>query len=84
MCSSIFNYSKKMDQRKFRVKNEIKCARTVEMLTVAFGKFTMSRTQVQMWCNQFKEGREDLNHDGRPGRPSTSAIDENTEAVKII
>ena len=44
----------KMDQSnciKFVVKNEINCARTFEMLTVAFGESTtrMSRTQVQLW-----------------------------------
>ena len=75
----------KMDQRnsiKFCVKNEIKCARIFEMLTVAFGESTMSRTQVQLWYNRFKEGREDVNDDARPGRPSTSTTDENIEAVK--
>ena len=48
---------------KFCVKNEIKCARTFEMLTVMFGESTMSRTQVQLWCNRFNEGREDVNDD---------------------
>ena len=41
----------KMDHKKslkFYVKNEIKCARPFEMLTVAFGESTMSRTQVQL------------------------------------
>ena len=74
-----------MDQRtciKFCVKNEIKCARTFEMLTVAFGESTLSRTQVQLWYNRFKEGREDINDDARPGRPSTSTTDKNIEAVK--
>ena len=52
------------------------------MLTVAFGESTMSRTQVQLWYNRFKEGREDVNDDARPGRPSTSTTDENIEAVK--
>ena len=33
------------------------------MLTVAFGESTMSRTQVQLWYNQFKEGRADINDD---------------------
>ena len=28
------------------------------MLTVAFGKSTMSKIQVQLWYNRFKEGRE--------------------------
>ena len=37
----------KMDQRnsfEFCVKNEIECERTFEILNVAFGKSTMSRT----------------------------------------
>ena len=38
------------------------------MLTVAFGESTMSRTQVQLWYNRFKEGREDVNGDARPAR----------------
>ena len=60
------------------VKKEIKCARTFEILAAAFGESTMSRTQVQLWCNQFKEGREDVNVDA----PSTPTTDENIEAVK--
>ena len=67
---------------KFCIKTEIKCAKTFEMLTVAFGESTMSRTQVQLWYNRFKEGREDVNDDARPGRPSTSTTNENIEAVK--
>ena len=39
------------------------------MLTAAFGKSTMSRTQVQLWYNRFKEDREDVNDDTRPGCP---------------
>ena len=30
---------------------------------MAFGESTMSRTQVQLWYNGFKEGREDVNDD---------------------
>ena len=40
----------------------------------------MSRTQVQLWHNRFKEGREDVNDDVR--RPSTSTTDDKIEAVK--
>ena len=75
----------KMDQRnctKFCVNYEITCVMTFEMLTVAFGKSTMSRTQVQLWYNRFKEGREDVNDDVRLGRPSTSIADENIKAMK--
>ena len=35
------------------------------MLTVAFGKSTTSRSQVQWWYNWFKKGREDVNDDAR-------------------
>ena len=52
------------------------------MLTVAFGESTMSRTQVQLWCNRFKDGRKNVNDDARPGRSNTSTIDENIETVK--
>ena len=31
------------------------------MLTVVFGAFTISRTQVQLWYNRFKEERDDVN-----------------------
>ena len=44
----------------------------------------MSRTQVQLWYNRFKEGREDINDDARTGRPSMSTSDENIEAVKKL
>ena len=50
----------------------------------AFGESTMSRTQIQLWYNQFKEGRKDVNEGTRPGRPSTSTTDENIEAVLCI
>ena len=53
----------------FCVKNDIKCAWTFEMLTVAFGESTMSRIQAQLWYSRFKE---DFNDDARPGRQSTS------------
>ena len=43
--------------------------KTFEMLT--FGKSTMSRTQVQLWYNRFKEGREDISDDVHSGRTST-------------
>ena len=51
------------------------------MLTVAFGESIIGRTQVQLWYNRFKEGRENVNDDACPGRPSTSTTDENIAAV---
>ena len=55
---------------------------TFEMLTAAFGESTMKRTQAQLWYSQFKENREDVNDNARPGCPSTSTTDENIETMK--
>ena len=54
------------------------------MLTVVFGESTMSRIQVQLRCNRFKEDRKDANDDARHGRPSTISTDENIEAVNKV
>ena len=51
------------------------------MLTGAFIESTMSRTQVQLWYNWFKEVR-DADDNACPGSSSTSTTDKNTEAVK--
>ena len=74
-----------MDQRiciKFCVKNEIKCNKVCEMLTKAYGESAMSKTRVYEWYKRFQDGREDVEDDERPGRPSTSTTDENVEKVK--
>lgn len=86
-CAWRFLLSKKIDQRiciKFCVKNKIKCSDALKMLTVAFGESTLSKKCVYKWYKLFTEGREDVNDDARPGRPSTSTTDENIEAVKKI
>ncbi|XP_025262232.1 protein GVQW3-like [Camponotus floridanus] len=54
------------------------------MLTAAFGESTLSKKNVYKWYKLFTEGREDVNDDARPGRPSTSTTDDNVEAVKKI
>ena len=54
------------------------------MLTVAFGKSIMSRTQVQFWYNWFKESQKDATDDVHLCRLSTSTTDENIEAMKKI
>ena len=45
------------------------------MLTVTFGDSTISGTLAQLWYYQFKEGREDVNNDARPGCSNTSITD---------
>ncbi|UYV70649.1 hypothetical protein LAZ67_8000164 [Cordylochernes scorpioides] len=82
--SSIFTY-KKIDQRtciKFCVKNEIKCADAFRMLTVAYGEATLDRSNVYRWYKMFSEGRENVNDEGRAGRPSTSTTDEKINEVE--
>ena len=53
-----------------------------EMLTKAYGESGMSKTRVYEWYKRFQDGREDVEDDERPGRPSTSTTDENVEKVK--
>ena len=76
------NGSKNMHQ--ILCKNGIKCSKTLEMLKVAYGECTVSQKSVYKWYKLFTEGREEVNDDARPGRPSTSTTNENTEAVKKI
>ena len=54
------------------------------MLRVAYGECTVSQKSVYKCYKLFTEGREEVNDDARPGRPSTSTTNENTEAVKKI
>ena len=54
------------------------------MLTIAYGEFTLSKKNVYKWYKLFQEGRENVEDEPRPGRPSTSTTDENVEAVKEI
>ena len=44
----------------------------------------MSRTQVYTWFTRFKNGREDLNDDLRPGRPEVSSRAELVEKGREI
>lgn len=48
-----------MDQS-FVQKFEVKCARTLEILTVTFGQSGISRTNVQMCYNRLKETVKDM------------------------
>ena len=52
------------------------------MLTKDHGESAMSKTRVYEWYKRFQVGREDVEDDERPGRLSTSTIDENVEKMK--
>ena len=60
----------------------MKSNKVSEMLTKAYGESAMSKTRVYEWYKRFQNGREDVEDDERPGRPSTSTTDENVEKVK--
>ncbi|KAG5333497.1 GVQW3 protein, partial [Acromyrmex heyeri] len=77
--AAIFTMDSKLEQRtciKFCCKNEIKCSDTLKMLQKCYGDDTLSKTQ---WYERFKSGREAVEDDARPGRPSTSKTDENVD-----
>ena len=42
----------------------------------------VSKTRVYEWYKRFQDGREDVEDDEGPGRPSTSTTYENVEKVK--
>ena len=76
-----------MEQRaniKFCVKLEKKFAETYELMKKVYGDDCMSRIQVYTWFTRFKNGREDLNDDLRPGRPEVSNRAELVEKVREI
>ena len=54
------------------------------MLKKVYGDEFLSRTEVFGWFKRFKEGREEIRADQRPGRPSTSKTDANIEKVGEI
>jgi len=53
----------------------------LEILTVAFGESTMSKARVYEWYKRFKEGREDVEDDDCPGRPSMSTTGESPVSI---
>ena len=76
-----------MEQRaniKFCVKLEKKFAETYELMKKIYGDDCMSRTQVYTQFTRFKNGREDLNDDLRPGRSEVSNRAELVEKVREI
>uniref|UniRef100_A0A6M2DST7 Putative dd34d transposase bactrocera tryoni n=1 Tax=Xenopsylla cheopis TaxID=163159 RepID=A0A6M2DST7_XENCH len=69
---------------KFCVRNQISGAETFRMLQKAFGDNCMSRASVFDWYKLFKEGRERVDDEPRPGRPSTSTDDEHVNKIKEL
>ncbi|XP_035905959.1 protein GVQW3-like isoform X2 [Anopheles stephensi] len=79
--------SKFVEQRaciRFCLRNEINAAETLRMLRKAFGEDSMSKKNVYKWYSDFKNGREKVEDEDRPGRPSTSTDDAHVVQVKDL
>jgi transposase len=53
----------------------------LEMLEIVYGESAMKRRTVYKWVDQFKEGRESVNHNAQEGHPSISRVGENIQRV---
>ncbi|KAF2889957.1 hypothetical protein ILUMI_16215 [Ignelater luminosus] len=47
-----------------------------EKLSAVYGDNALKKTTLFKWIKRFIEDREDCKDDARPGRPSTSSVDE--------
>jgi len=69
---------------KFCVKLNESATETLASLTEGYGDATLSRTMVFKWHKAFKEGRENVEDDPRPGRPISLTNDQNVEVVPAV
>lgn len=69
---------------KFCVRNGFSGSDTLKMLQKAFSDNTMSRATVYDWHKLFKEGRECVEDEARPGRPSTSTDEQHVNKIKEL
>jgi len=69
---------------KFCVKLGKSATEMYDFLKKVYGDECLSHTQVFEWFERFKEGREEIRDNQRPGLPSTSKTDANIEKVGEI
>ncbi|CAF5042646.1 unnamed protein product, partial [Rotaria sp. Silwood1] len=51
-------------------------------LTTVFGDEALSYATVARWAQWFREGREEIEDEARPGRPVSETTDENIEQIR--
>ena len=69
---------------KFCFKTGKTASETYELLKTAFGDKCLSRSNVFIRLNRFKNGRESVEDEPRSGRPSTSKTDDNVVKVRNL
>jgi hypothetical protein len=69
---------------RFCIKLSKFATKTLEMLHEAFGKHSLSWTQVFEWHSCFKAGQVSVEDDERSGRPSTREMKENVEKIREL
>ena len=82
-----FAMQENIEQRyviKFCVKLKKSATETFASLPEAYGNATLSRTMVFKWHKSFKEGRENVEDEPRPGRPISSTNGQNVEMVRAV
>lgn len=69
---------------KFCAKLGKSATETIAMLNTAYGDVAMKRTACFKWHERFKGGRQSIDDDERPGRPSTSTDDPHVDKINTL
>ena len=69
---------------KFCVKLGKSASETFNMLQTAYGDDTMKRATCFKWHARFKDGRQSITDNERPGRPSTSTDDSHVDKINTM
>ena len=87
MLVAIFEMCDFLEQRcnvKFCVKLGKTFTETFQLLKQAYGDDALGRTQCYEWFSRFKSGRQSIEDDPRPGRPSTSTDDSHVQKINDL
>ena len=85
-CESVMtdNIKEQRINIKFCVKLGKTASDTLNLLTQVYGDESLKKTAVFSWHKRFKEGREDVDDDDRPGRPVTHRTEETVDTVRNL
>lgn len=66
---------------KFYIKFEISASETFNMLKTAYGDVAMNRVTCFKWREHFRDSRQSIEDDERPGRIFTSTDDSHVDKI---